>query len=45
VRPPRLNLQALFRHALACALANAMVWDVGAGDPAEVAVEAVPGIA
>ena len=29
--------EALIRHALGCAVANAMVWDAGAIDPAEVA--------
>jgi fructose-1-phosphate kinase PfkB-like protein len=38
---------ALIRHALACAVANALVWDAGAIDPEEVArqtgaVEVVP---
>jgi fructose-1-phosphate kinase PfkB-like protein len=29
--------EALIRHAMGCAVANAMVWDAGAIDPAEVA--------
>ena len=33
----RLEPEALLRHALGCAVANAMVWDAGAIDPAEVA--------
>jgi 1-phosphofructokinase family hexose kinase len=32
-----LEPEALIRHALGCAVANAMVWDAGAIDPAEVA--------
>ena len=31
-----LEPQALFRHAVACAVANALVWDAGAIDPVEV---------
>jgi tagatose 6-phosphate kinase len=33
----RLDPEPLIRHALACAVANALVWDAGAIDPAEVA--------
>ena len=33
----RLEPEALFRHAIACAVANAMVWDAGAIEPTEVA--------
>jgi tagatose 6-phosphate kinase len=33
----RLEPEPLFRHAIACAVANAMTWDAGAIDPAEVA--------
>jgi 1-phosphofructokinase family hexose kinase len=33
----RLDPESLFRHAIACAVANALVWDAGAIDPAEVA--------
>jgi tagatose 6-phosphate kinase len=33
----QLEPEALIRHALGCAVANAMVWDAGASDPAEVA--------
>ncbi len=33
----RLDPEPLIRHALACAIANALVWDAGAIDPAEVA--------
>ncbi|MGO9920333.1 MAG: 1-phosphofructokinase family hexose kinase [Isosphaeraceae bacterium] len=29
--------ERLFRHAIACAVANAMIWDAGAIDPADVA--------
>jgi tagatose 6-phosphate kinase len=32
-----LEPEALFRHAVACAVANAMVWDAGAIEPALVA--------
>ena len=32
----RLDPEPLIRHALACAVANALVWDAGAIDPAEV---------
>jgi 1-phosphofructokinase family hexose kinase len=32
-----LQPEALSRHAVACAVANALVWDAGAIDPAEVA--------
>ncbi len=32
-----LEPEPLFRHAIACAVANALVWDAGAIDPAEVA--------
>jgi len=32
-----LDPEPLFRHAIACAVANALVWDAGAIDPAEVA--------
>jgi fructose-1-phosphate kinase PfkB-like protein len=32
----RLEPEPLFRHAIACAVANALVWDAGAIDPAEV---------
>jgi tagatose 6-phosphate kinase len=32
-----LEPEPLLRHALACAVANALVWDAGAIDPAEVA--------
>jgi hypothetical protein len=32
-----LEPEPLFGHALACAVANALVWDAGALDPAEVA--------
>ena len=32
----KLEPEALIRHALACAIANALVWDAGAIDPAEV---------
>jgi len=46
----RLAPEPLFRHAMACAVANAMVWDAGAIGPSEVerwaaavAVEALPG--
>ena len=31
-----LEQEALFRHAVACAVANALVWDAGAIDPATV---------
>jgi tagatose 6-phosphate kinase len=31
-----LEPRALFRHAVACAVANALVWDAGAIDPAQV---------
>jgi len=31
-----LDPEPLFRHAVACAVANALVWDAGALDPAEV---------
>ena len=47
-----LDPAALCRHAIACAVANALVWDAGAIDPAEVArqreqvvIEPVPGVA
>ena len=33
----QMEPEALLRHALGCAVANAMVWDAGAIDPAEVA--------
>jgi len=33
----QLDPEPLFRHAVACAVANAMIWDAGAIDPAEVA--------
>ena len=33
----QLEPEALFRHAVACAVANALVWDAGAIDPGEVA--------
>ena len=33
----RFEAEPLFRHAMACAVANALVWDAGAIDPAEVA--------
>jgi tagatose 6-phosphate kinase len=33
----RLEPEPLFRRAIACAVANAMTWDAGAIDPAEVA--------
>lgn len=33
----RLEPEPLFRHAIGCAVANALVWDAGAIDPAEVA--------
>jgi tagatose 6-phosphate kinase len=33
----RLEPEALFRHAIGCAVANAMVWDAGAIDPQVVA--------
>jgi 1-phosphofructokinase family hexose kinase len=32
----RLEPEPLVRHAMACAVANALVWDAGAIDPAEV---------
>ena len=32
----QLEPEALIRHAMGCAVANAMVWDAGAIDPAEV---------
>jgi tagatose 6-phosphate kinase len=32
----RLDPEPMIRHALACAVANALVWDAGAIDPAEV---------
>ncbi len=32
-----LEPEPLLRHAIACAVANAMIWDAGAIDPAEVA--------
>jgi 1-phosphofructokinase family hexose kinase len=31
------ELEAMLRHAIACAVANALVWDAGAIDPEEVA--------
>jgi fructose-1-phosphate kinase PfkB-like protein len=31
-----LEPEPLFRHAIACAVANALVWDAGAIDPGEV---------
>jgi tagatose 6-phosphate kinase len=33
----RLEPEPLFRHAIACAVANAMIWDAGAIEPREVA--------
>ncbi len=33
----KLDPETLLRHAIACAVANALVWDAGAIDPAEVA--------
>ena len=33
----RLEPEPLFRHAIGCAVANALVWDAGAIEPAEVA--------
>jgi fructose-1-phosphate kinase PfkB-like protein len=33
----RLEPEALIRHAMGCAVANAVVWDAGAIDPGEVA--------
>jgi tagatose 6-phosphate kinase len=33
----QLEPEALIRHAMGCAVANAMVWDAGAIDPAQVA--------
>jgi tagatose 6-phosphate kinase len=33
----RLEPEPLFRHAIACAVANAIVWDAGAIDPRQVA--------
>jgi tagatose 6-phosphate kinase len=33
----RLEPEALFRHAIGCAVANAMVWDAGAIEPVAVA--------
>jgi tagatose 6-phosphate kinase len=33
----RLEPEPLFRHAIACAVANALVWDAGAIEPGEVA--------
>jgi fructose-1-phosphate kinase PfkB-like protein len=33
----QLEPEPLFRHAIACALANAMVWDAGAIEPSVVA--------
>jgi 1-phosphofructokinase family hexose kinase len=33
----QLEPEALIRHAMGCAIANAMVWDAGAVDPVEVA--------
>jgi 1-phosphofructokinase family hexose kinase len=33
----QLEAEPLLRHALGCAVANALVWDAGAVDPAEVA--------
>jgi 1-phosphofructokinase family hexose kinase len=45
-----LEPEPLFRHAIACAVANALVWDAGAIDPATVAhlrekvqIEPLPG--
>ena len=35
----RLEPEPLFRHAIACAVANALVWDAGAIEPGEVALE------
>jgi tagatose 6-phosphate kinase len=34
-----LEPEPLFRHAVACAVANALVWDAGAIDPAAVALQ------
>ena len=33
----QIEPEPLFRHAIGCAVANAMTWDAGAIDPAEVA--------
>ena len=33
----RLEPEPLFRHAIGCAIANALIWDAGAIDPGEVA--------
>lgn len=33
----RLEPEPLFRHAIACAVANALVWDAGAIEPGEAA--------
>ena len=34
----RIDPEPLFRHAVGCAVANAMVWDAGAIDPAAAAL-------
>jgi fructose-1-phosphate kinase PfkB-like protein len=33
----QLDPDSLFKHAIGCAVANAMTWDAGAIDPAEIA--------
>jgi fructose-1-phosphate kinase PfkB-like protein len=32
----RLDPEPLLRHAIACAVANALVWDAGAIEPADI---------